>query len=147
MASWRKQIVARLPPLGARVRVSVDPYGFRGGRKEVWVGFSRGFYVSSIFHYHKFHSSGPGRSSGKALGYGLDDPGSISGVGEVEIFFTPSCPDWCWDSLSLLKISTGSVSRGQRRPSVGLATLPLTSAVAVYTWTLESTSPLGLHCL
>ena len=29
---------------------------------------------------------GPGGSSGKALGYGLDGPGSIPGVGEVEIF-------------------------------------------------------------
>ena len=28
----------------------------------------------------------PGGSSGKALGYGLDGPGSIPGVGEVEIF-------------------------------------------------------------
>ena len=30
--------------------------------------------------------SGPGGSSGKALGYGLDGPGSIPGVGGVEIF-------------------------------------------------------------
>ena len=29
---------------------------------------------------------GPGSSSGKALGYGLDGPGSILGVGGVEIF-------------------------------------------------------------
>ena len=29
---------------------------------------------------------GPGGSSGKALSYGLDGPGSIPGVGEVEIF-------------------------------------------------------------
>ena len=29
---------------------------------------------------------GPGSSSGKALVYGLDGPGSIPGVGEVEIF-------------------------------------------------------------
>ena len=29
---------------------------------------------------------GPGNSSGKALGYGLDGPGSIPGVGGVEIF-------------------------------------------------------------
>ena len=29
---------------------------------------------------------GPGGSSGKALGCGLDDPGSIPGVGGVEIF-------------------------------------------------------------
>ena len=29
---------------------------------------------------------GPGSSSGKALGYGLDGPGSIPGDGGVEIF-------------------------------------------------------------
>ena len=31
-------------------------------------------------------ASGPGSSSGKVLGYGLDGPGSIPGVGGVEIF-------------------------------------------------------------
>ena len=30
-------------PLGFRVRVSVPPCGFHGGRNEVWVGFSQGF--------------------------------------------------------------------------------------------------------
>ena len=45
---------------------------------------------------------GPDNSSGKALGYGLDGPGSIPGVGGIEIFFTPSCPDWLWGTLSLL---------------------------------------------
>ena len=42
-ASWRKRLDARLPPLGSRVRVSVTPCRFSGGRNEVWVGFSRGF--------------------------------------------------------------------------------------------------------
>ena len=42
-ASWRKQLGARLPPLGSRVCISVPPCGFRGGRNGVWVGFSRGF--------------------------------------------------------------------------------------------------------
>ena len=32
------------------------------------------------------NTCGPGSSSGKALGYGLDSPGSILGVGGVEIF-------------------------------------------------------------
>ena len=53
-ASWRKRLGARLPPLGSRVRVSVPPCGFRGGRNGVWVGFSRGF---SRFPYHQFHST------------------------------------------------------------------------------------------
>ena len=32
------------------------------------------------------HEGGPGGSSGKALGYGLDNPGSITSAGGVEIF-------------------------------------------------------------
>ena len=44
---WRprgaRRLGARLPPLGSRVRVSVTPCRFRGGRNGVWVGFSRGF--------------------------------------------------------------------------------------------------------
>ena len=42
-APWRKRLVARLPPPGFRVRVSVSPCGYRGGRNGVWVGFFRGF--------------------------------------------------------------------------------------------------------
>ena len=34
--------------------------------------------INSTFYYYK---SGPGSSSGTALGYGLDGPGSIPGVG------------------------------------------------------------------
>ena len=40
------QVVRHSPPtaaLGSRIRVSVTPCGFRGGRIGVWVGFSRGF--------------------------------------------------------------------------------------------------------
>ena len=53
-ASWRKRLDARLPPLGSRVRVSVPPCGFRGGRNGVWVSLSRGF---SRFPLPKFHST------------------------------------------------------------------------------------------
>ena len=42
-ASWRKRLATRLPPLGSRVCILVPPCGFRGGRNEVWVGFSWGF--------------------------------------------------------------------------------------------------------
>ena len=59
-SSWRKRLDARLPPLGSRVRVSVPPCGFRGGRNGVWVGFSR---VSPVFLYHKFHSTTSPHSS------------------------------------------------------------------------------------
>ena len=54
MASWRKRIDARLQPLGSRVRVSVTPCRFRGGRNGVWVGFCR---VSPVFPCHKFDST------------------------------------------------------------------------------------------
>ena len=40
----------------------------------------------SIFSYGTNIQYGPGGSSGKALGYGLDGSGSIPGVGGVEIF-------------------------------------------------------------
>ena len=80
--------------------------------------------------------SGPGGSSGKALGYGLDGLGSIPSVGGVEIF--------------LRSFVSRLVLRSTQPPikwvpwaflGVGLATLPLPSAVAVYMWTLASTSP------
>ena len=45
------------------------------------------FYFSiTIIDFEAFNRNGPSNSSGKRLGYGLDDPGSITGVGEVEIF-------------------------------------------------------------
>ena len=61
-ASWRKRLDARLPPLGSRVRVSVPPCGFRGGRNGVWVGFSRGFFLFplpqiSLHHFSTLISS------------------------------------------------------------------------------------------
>ena len=53
---------ARLPPLGSRVRFSVTPWGFRGGRNGVRVGFSRGFSrfplpQSSFHHFSTLISS------------------------------------------------------------------------------------------
>ena len=55
-AWWRKRLGARLPPLGSRVRVSVTPCGFRGGRNEVWVGFSWGFshFLLPQISFHHF---------------------------------------------------------------------------------------------
>ena len=43
VALWRKRLGACLPPLAPRVRISVTPFGFRGGRNVVSIGFSRGF--------------------------------------------------------------------------------------------------------
>ena len=88
---------------------------------------------------------GPGNSSGKALDYGLDGPGSIPGVRGGG------------DFSSLLRVQTGpgvhpasykmstegffsGVKAAERRTSHP-------SAVAVYMWTLASTSPVGLHGL
>ena len=64
MASWHKRLDARLPPLGSRVRVSVTPCGFRGGRNGVWVRFSRGFFCfpllqTSFHHFSTLISSIP----------------------------------------------------------------------------------------
>ena len=45
-----------LPPLGSRVRVSIPPCGFRGGRNRVWVGFSQGFPLFPLpqISFHHF---------------------------------------------------------------------------------------------
>ena len=61
-ASWRKQLDARLQPLGSRICASVPPCGFCGGRNRVWVGFSRGFShfplsQSSFHHFSTLISS------------------------------------------------------------------------------------------
>ena len=55
-APWLKRLDTRLPPLlGSRVRVSVTPCLFRGGRNGVWVGFSWRFFRFSLpkcsFHH------------------------------------------------------------------------------------------------
>ena len=78
-------------------------------------------------------------SSGKALVCVLGGPGSIPGVGGVEIFLQ-SFVSRLGSTQTPVKMSTGGSPRGQRRPSVGLTTLPLPNAVAVYLWTLASTS-------
>ena len=84
-----------------------------------------------------------GSSNSKAFDYGLDGLGSIQCIGGVEIFLLRVQTGPGVHSASY-KISTGGIrgfSRGQRRPSVGLATLPLPSARAVYMWTLYSHPP------
>ena len=68
--------------------ITVNLCFFKVGKR--WLYLSPGFRRGSC------------GSSGNSLGYVLDGPGSILGVGEVEIFFTPSYPDCSWDPLSLL---------------------------------------------
>ena len=69
-ASWCKRLGARLPPLRSRVRVSVPPCGFLGGRNGVSVGFSWGFSrfplpqisihrVSKLISSISFHFNSP----------------------------------------------------------------------------------------
>ena len=51
------QAVRHSPPTaGSRVRVSLTPCGFRGGRNGVWVGFSRGFsrFLLPQISFHHF---------------------------------------------------------------------------------------------
>ena len=52
---------------------------------EIYFNF-RGFPGSTEISQASTNNSGLDGSSGKALGYGLDCPGSIPGVGGVEIF-------------------------------------------------------------
>ena len=54
-APWRRQLVARLPPLGSRVRFTVTHFGFSGVRIGVWISFSQGFFsfvLSQISFQH-----------------------------------------------------------------------------------------------
>ena len=56
----------------------------------------------------------PGGSSGKALGYGLDGPGSIPGVGGVEIFLHSfESRQALGSTQSPYKMSTGEFPRGK----------------------------------
>ena len=55
---------------------------------------------------------GPGSSVGIATGYGLDDPGSNSGGGEI---FRP-CPDRPWGPPSLLYNGYRAIPGGIKRP-------------------------------
>ena len=55
MASWRKLLVARLPPPRSRFWVSFTPCGFRDGQNGVWEGFYRsssGFFLLKVWFHH-----------------------------------------------------------------------------------------------
>ena len=74
------------------LRVSVILLQIIVGRTGLWLKFLKWRTVSrevmACFITVTFCFIGPGRSSGKALGYGLDGPDSIPGVGGVEIFLS-----------------------------------------------------------
>ena len=53
--------------------------------KKVIPNFRKKKYSDKCIKY-TVGSGGPGSSSGKALGYGLDGPGSMPGVGGVQIY-------------------------------------------------------------
>ena len=64
-APWRKQLDARILPIGSRVSFSVTPCGFRGGRNGVWIGFfSRGFSRFPLPEFHSIISPHSSRSFG-----------------------------------------------------------------------------------
>ena len=88
---------------------------------------------------------GPDISSGKELGYGLDGLGSIPSVGRVEIFLDSFQTGPGVHSASYI-MSTGAFPGG-KSDRLRTSHLPLPSAVALYTWTLASASPVGLHGL
>ena len=68
---------------------------------------------------------GPDGTSGEALDYGPEGPGSIPGVGGVEIFLLLFVSRLVLGpTQSPVKLLPG-LSPGQRRPSVGLAIQPL----------------------
>ena len=76
---------------------------------------------------------GPGSSSSKALGYGQDGPGSIPVIRGMEIFFAFSCQNWSWGPTQPPTKCVPEAFPGiKAAPSVGLAALPLPSAVAYY---------------
>ena len=49
---------------------------------------------------------------GKVLDYELDGQDLVPDVGEMQIFFTPSYPDWSWGPLSLLQSDYRVLSPG-----------------------------------
>ena len=83
-------------------------------------------YVNLCILYLNTMHCRPGSSTSKALGYGLDVPGSIPGVGEVEIFL--------YSFLSRLVL-------GSTQTPIKLLYFNSYSAVAVYMLILASTSP------
>ena len=61
-APWLGQLDACLHPLVSRVRISVSPYGFRGGRNGVWEVFwcflpffSTTHFIPPFLHTHLIH--------------------------------------------------------------------------------------------
>ena len=59
--------------------------------------------VGTNYFLSKLHvQNGPGSSSGRVLGDELDVPGSIPGVGLMEIFLYSFVSSLIWDLFSLL---------------------------------------------
>ena len=76
-----------------------------------------GSKISSLaYYYSEIIASlnyGPGSSSSKALGYGLDDPASIPGVGGWRFFFAPSFLTGPEVHSASYKMSTRGFPRGK----------------------------------
>ena len=69
---------------------------------------SQTYLVTHVIHTTIYLFNVPRKSSGKALGYELDAPGSIPGVGGVEIFLRSFVP-----TLVHYKMSTGDFPVGK----------------------------------
>ena len=70
-------------------------------------------FLGEVFSGFFLTCNGPGGASGKALRYGLDGPGSIPGVGGVEIFLHSFVSRLVLGSTQTsYKMSTGEFLRG-----------------------------------
>ena len=58
MDPWCKRLVARLPPLGSRVRIAIIPRRFNGGRNGIRIVFSLGFSCFPLpqISFHLLHT-------------------------------------------------------------------------------------------
>ena len=95
------------------------------------VNFGKTWHLENKTMYE--YKRRPSGSSGKALGYGLDGPGSNTDVGRVGIiFFTPSCPDFVLASVQRPIKWVSGLSSGVKAVERRTSYLTLSSAVAVH---------------
>ena len=104
------------------------------------------YFLKEINKDVYFPGCGPVSSSGKMLDYGLDSQSSTPGVRGVEIFLHSFVSRLVLGSTQPpMKWVPGAFSGVKAAKIIGLATLPLCSAVAVNMWTLASTSPMACN--
>jgi hypothetical protein len=83
--------------------------------------------------------------SEKILSYGMDDQGSVPGMGNGGTFSSPPPRlDWLWDPLNLLSNGYKGSFPGAKRQKRESDNLPLYSADVKNAWSYTST-PIRLH--